>query len=89
MSLFKCSKCGCIENTACCNYWSSKSEGKRPVCSECDPAIKKWHGRFEKRSAVGMLVDQEGHLWSKDQQAARSIPRHCRIVAEVVRPEDI
>ena len=47
MSLFLCTQCGCIENTACCHYWSRR--GKPPICSECDPDIGEWHGRFPKR----------------------------------------
>ncbi len=34
MSLYKCEKCDCIENTALSNYWS----GSR-LCSSCDPEI--------------------------------------------------
>lgn len=58
MPLFKCSKCGCVENTALSNFWSrgmNFETGKLIVpkppalCSECDPAIGKWHGEFPKR----------------------------------------
>jgi len=46
MSLFICSKCKCVENTALCNYWL---KGKKPpLCSKCDPKIKKWHKRFKR-----------------------------------------
>jgi hypothetical protein len=48
MSLFLCTTCGCVENTACCAYWSRKDMDK-PICSECDPRIGQWHGRFPKR----------------------------------------
>ena len=48
MPLFKCSKCGCVENTACYNYWM-RVHKKEPLCSECDPEIGKWHGHFPKR----------------------------------------
>jgi hypothetical protein len=44
--VFICENCGCIENTAVSNYWS---RGNGPaLCSECDPKIGKWHGRFPK-----------------------------------------
>jgi len=45
MPLFKCEKCGVIENTALtlCSW----SAGKK-LCSECCPKQKKWHNRFEK-----------------------------------------
>lgn len=49
MSLFKCSNCGCIENTALGAYWYRKGmEGKEPLCSECDTG--EWHGEFKKRT---------------------------------------
>ncbi len=47
MSIFKCSKCGCAENTALCGYNYRGDEP--PLCSECDPKIGKWHGCFPKR----------------------------------------
>lgn len=81
MPLFRCVKCGCVENTACCNYWSRKSKGEDLLCSECDPNIGKWHGRFAKRSADGMLIDQNGNLWSKE--SVDSMPSHYKIVGEV------
>jgi hypothetical protein len=83
MSLFMCRQCGCIENTACCHYWGDTADGDPPVCSECDPYIGKWHNRFPKRSAVGMLVDQSGNLWSKAQVDGGMLPAHYTIVGEV------
>lgn len=46
MSLFVCSKCQSIENTALSGYhWREDKE--KPLCSGCDPQFKKgWHGRF-------------------------------------------
>jgi hypothetical protein len=85
MPLFQCQQCGSVENTACCNYWSAKSGGRSILCSECDPAIGKWHNLFPKRSAVGMLIDQQGHLWSKENVA--SLPDHYKIVGEVTAPD--
>lgn len=68
MPIFQCSKCGCVENTALCNYWWGVVHDKKPpLCSECDPEIGKWHGKFEKKSAKGMLLDNEGLLWSKQE----------------------
>jgi hypothetical protein len=81
MSLFMCTACGCVENTACCNYWGRRVDKQPLLCSECDPDIHKWHGRFTKRSALGMLKDDEGYLWSKDGIAG--LPKHKRIVGEV------
>lgn len=51
MPLFACSKCGCVENTALGNYWRAASRGEPVLCSECDPAIGHWHGRFPKEPA--------------------------------------
>ena len=48
MSLFKCSKCGCIENTATSRFWVRKKD-EPPLCSQCDPKIGKWHGLFPRR----------------------------------------
>ena len=60
MPLFECDKCGCIENTACTtHYWGCSDK----LCSECDTG--KWHDRFEKQSAKGLYVDNQGFLWSQ------------------------
>lgn len=79
MPIFRCEQCGCIENTACCGYWWRKSKGQPLLCPECDPETSKWHGIFEKRPADGMLVDQNGHLWSSDE----NLPPGYRIVWKV------
>jgi hypothetical protein len=79
MPLFSCSSCKCIENTACCNYWDDVISNKPVLCSECDPEIKKWHGTFEKRSAVGMCVDNKGHLWSQENVESKTFPKHIKI----------
>ena len=47
MSIFKCKKCGCAENTALCGY-NFRGDGPA-LCSECDPKIGKWHGHFTKK----------------------------------------
>lgn len=63
MSLFRCTKCKCIENTACSNFWVAVYFKKKlPLCSECDPEIGLWHNLFEKKSAVGLEVDNVGIL---------------------------
>jgi len=48
MPIFVCSKCHCLENTACCEFWCRDREKNPPLCSECDPEIGKWHGSFPK-----------------------------------------
>lgn len=44
MSLYICTKCQVIENTALSSYWWNHQH----LCSKCDPDIGKWHGRFER-----------------------------------------
>jgi hypothetical protein len=46
MATFRCSKCGCDDDTALCNYWCARVRDILPVCSACDPKIGKWHGQF-------------------------------------------
>lgn len=48
MSIFKCSSCGCAENTALCRY-NFRDKGEKALCSKCDPKINKWHGCFKRR----------------------------------------
>lgn len=82
MPLFRCSRCGCVENTAVSNFWQAPDK-TNALCSECDPSIGEWHGLFEKRSANGMLVDQHGHLWSKASVEAANLPPSIQIIREV------
>jgi hypothetical protein len=77
MPLFRCDKCGCIENTALGNYWMPHLEGKPALCSECDTGT--WHGKFDKKDAAGMRIDQRGFLWEDDEQ----MPATCRMVGRV------
>lgn len=79
MSIFRCEQCGCIENTATSNYWERKypfdgqGPGPKPLlCSECDPEIGKWHGAFPKTSAKGMILADDGFLYSKEDVASDS-----------------
>lgn len=73
MSLFQCYECGCLENTATCNFWSRiPDDGKwrgvpaRPwmLCSACDPDIGQWHDRFPRvYLPKGMFItNQRGNL---------------------------
>jgi hypothetical protein len=62
MPNFKCSKCGCLENTATSHYFSRK-RGAPPLCSECDPRIGRWHGRFAKQSCEGLNLASDGFLY--------------------------
>lgn len=66
MSLVRCHICGCVENTALC-YAFEHTKDKQYLCSECDPQIGKWHGKFEKRSADGYYYDERGHIYSSEE----------------------
>lgn len=81
MPLFNCSKCNCVENTACGDYWMRKDDDEPVLCSECSTGT--WHGEFPKASAVGYLVGSDGFLWNKPQVAADLLPRHIKIVGEI------
>jgi hypothetical protein len=89
MPLFLCSKCGCYDNTAVTNYWvrtirkikNGDHEESPPLCSACDPEINEWHGKFEKKSAEGMVIGSDGFLYGKDQ--VNSLPVHITIIGEV------
>lgn len=83
MPLFRCEKCGVVENTAVCNYWRRKRNHEPLLCTECDPEIGAWHQEFLKRKAEGMLIDQDGHLWSKEEIERGALPKHYQIVGEV------
>lgn len=49
MPLFRCSKCGSIDNTAMGDYWMDTAEGRPPLCVECKTGV--WHGEFPKEPA--------------------------------------
>jgi hypothetical protein len=77
VSIFRCDKCGCIENTACSNYWEQKfpfegGDEKPKLCSECDPEIGQWHGSFTKQSAKGLMLASDGFLYAKEDVASDS-----------------
>jgi len=67
MSMFCCSRCGCVEDKALCRYWSARVRRLPLLCSECDPAIAKWHGEFARQPAdAGWARDEHGSLlWNK------------------------
>ena len=70
MPLFKCSKCACVENTACCLYWCRPDLKKDPLCSACDPRISHWHGMFPQLPARGYKLGSDGFLYHPDQIVA-------------------
>lgn len=64
------------------NYWQASDKGG-VLCSECDPAIGAWHGAFQKRQAAGMLVDDQGFLWSRKSVDSGQLPSSRRVVGVV------
>lgn len=72
MSLFLCSKCGCVENTALSKgvdgFWSRKVLKKLPpLCSECANGV--WHGQFPKKTPpeLDLVLYQNGYLYNPKQ----------------------
>ena len=84
MSLFQCTACGGIENTALCQYWQREHAGLPRLCSACDPAIRQWHNQWPQKSAVGYWVDVRGHLWQSPAQA----PSLTEIIGQITEAED-
>ncbi|MDP3985620.1 MAG: hypothetical protein Q8P82_02545 [bacterium] len=73
MSLFRCTKCNCVENTAVSRYWF---RGSGPaLCSACDPALGTWHGQFEREDTdkAGYVVGADGFLYLPRAEQYKSI----------------
>lgn len=68
MPIFKCTKCGCKENTSCCNFHYMVNNGEDPLCSECDPKINKWHNRFKKTIFDGPYMEERHGPLPKQHQ---------------------
>ena len=78
MPLFKCSKCGAIENTALGNYWMPNREREPVECSEC--ADGKWHGKFAKCSAEeGGFIEGDDGFYYKPEEIAPGGYFHPRV----------
>ena len=58
MSLFVCSECRAIDNTAVADFWRQSRVNEPDVrrCSECQTG--EWHGRFPKRTYDGTQIVQ-------------------------------
>ena len=67
MPLYMCSQCHCVENTVTGEYWIQEMDKTEKLCSECNPNINSWHGRFPKRSAHGRIRAGE-FLWDSVEQ---------------------
>lgn len=68
--IFKCSKCGCLENTALTRgSWHKPFNNMQ--CSECSTG--KWHGKFKKETPEEAGYEPEPDssvrvFWRKKQQ---------------------
>jgi len=67
MSFFRCSNCGCVEDTALCNYWVARIRDTPTVCSGCDCKIGKWHGQFPRESAENWITEERGFLFRRSE----------------------
>lgn len=81
MSLFACSKCTAVENTALGDYWRALMDHDPVLCSEC--ATGKWHGLFPKRllKDTDYVVRKDGTLeppggWPKPGSAQPQSSTH-------------
>lgn len=76
MPAFKCSKCGVVENTATSGYWYRFMDLEKdatpppPLCSECDPEISKWHGKFDrfKPEDRGLVEGPDGYIYDPKEE---------------------
>ncbi len=80
MPVFLCSKCKVMENTALSNYWSrlmdvlQGQDPPPPLCSECDPGIRTWHGKFERQPIPDdHVVGPDGFVHHKDDRYLKSL----------------
>ena len=73
MATFRCTKCGCDEDTALCNYWSARVRDIPPLCSACDSKIGKWHGEFPR--LFGAFLVTPGPAGSRPEPLARLAER--------------
>lgn len=80
MSIFACSDCNSIENTALSNYAMRDWDKLPPLCSACDPKISEWHGEFERVNATeaGYWVGEDGFLYDPNDP-----PHHTALVRKV------
>lgn len=50
MSLYACSQCNAVDNTALSNFHQQAHRKEPVLCSSCDPAINTWHDQFPRRT---------------------------------------
>lgn len=75
MSLYFCTKCHTVENTATGGYWLQQMAAIenphvefKPLCSACNPEIGEWHGQFPREKVTAdWLQDRRGFIWRAHQ----------------------
>lgn len=91
MPLFKCTGCGCVENTALSGYWGQQLDcadaeghvtGFEPKCSDCNPEIGQWHDRFPKRGVTGYKLGADGFLYKPEEMIGSNRFTHTTIVGD-------
>lgn len=64
MPLFRCDKCGVIENTALGKFWGEKEK----LCSQC--GFGKWHGKFKRTKKIPkgeVLMNNNYNIYEKNK----------------------
>lgn len=68
MSLYRCTRCDVVENTATGGYWMQQIEAHekellfRPLCSQCSTG--EWHNEFPREGvSAEWVTDGRGFLW--------------------------
>jgi hypothetical protein len=86
MPIFKCSKCGVIDNTATSGYWHrfmDVNPGETPppaLCSQCDPTIGTWHDHFPRKTAIelGVVEGPDGFYYDPEDEYLERLRREKR-----------
>jgi hypothetical protein len=91
MPLFMCSRCGCVDNTATSKFWEQQMTAvelgieHKPLCAECSPQVRRWHGHFPRKLAEGFVADQRGFIYTPEQAAGSA--SHMGPFTPVVLPD--
>lgn len=68
MSLFVCSKCGVMDNTALAKgFWLARIEKQPELCSECGkPGL--WHAQFARKTPEewGLILGTDRYLYKPE-----------------------
>jgi len=89
MSLFKCSRCGTIDNTGMTpGFWIRVCKKLDPLCTECNTG--KWHDVFPKEAfdPATHFIDDVGHVgYMPDPEPANDRPGSADKNTEVLNHE--